>query len=147
MDLSRAREGLLGGQISWLLLCPLPREHQPGHSSRLPSWERVKQICLGRSCRERVWSFGSGKKEIRADLGSPVVGWLGHRAPLAGGQFLSHQAPNILLCFQQGPSKRASRAPSPSPTDPGGLRGQSESKEAGCPGQLVHLNLGPVGAA
>lgn len=33
------------------------------------------------------------------------------------------------------------------PTDPAGLRGQSGSKEAGCPGQLVSLNLGPIGAA
>ena len=84
MDLSRAREGLLGGQMSGLLLLSLPHKHWPGHSSRLPSWERVKQIRSGRSCRERVWTCGSGKKEMCADLASPVVGLLGHIAPLAG---------------------------------------------------------------
>lgn len=65
---------------------------------------------------------------------------------LGGGGFFPTRHQTFCFVFRKGPTREPPGL-SPSLTDPGGLRGQSGSKEAGCPGRLARLNLGPVGAA
>lgn len=47
VDLSKVKEASLSDQISGPL-CSSPLKHWPSHSSRLLSWEREEQKCLGR---------------------------------------------------------------------------------------------------
>lgn len=92
VDLSRARQRLLGDQGSGLLLLPLPQNTGPATAlDCLPSWERGKQTRLAcRGGREAVCAFGSWKRGKCAGPGSKVGRRRGHVEPMRGGSFLTH---------------------------------------------------------
>lgn len=101
---------------------PSPPKHWSGHPSRLPSWERAKQTCLGRGGRERVCAFSSWKREICADLGSEVGGLLGHVEPMRGGSFpMGWTGTKHSTICKQRPNSRTSRAHPTPLTCPAGL--------------------------
>lgn len=92
---------------------PSPSKHWPGHCSRLPSWERAKLTCLGRSGREGVCVFGSWKRETCADLGSKVCSLLGHVEAMRGGSFPTNcTATKHFTFLSKGP---ATEPPGPIP--------------------------------
>lgn len=64
VDLSKVKEASLSDQISGPL-CSSPLKHWPSHSSRLLSWEREEQKCLG---KEKGCAFGFWKRWVYADL-------------------------------------------------------------------------------